>query len=335
MKAVVFERYGGPDVLELQDIPVPEVGDDGVLVRVGAAALNPYDWHFMIGLPYFIRVQLGLRRPTRINGVGSDLAGRVEAVGPKVTRFRPGDEVYGRVDALPGRGVMELGSAAEFVRVSEDSIRPRPAGLTAEQAAAVPLAGTTALWAMRDVEPVRSGQHVLVNGASGGVGTFAVQIAHATGATVTGVCSGAKADLVRSLGADHVIDHTSEDFAAAGDRRYDLVFDIGGNSSLRRLRRVLRKDGTLVLVGGESAGGKLLAGFDRQLRAVALSPFVSQRLKMFVAGEDHERLEQLASMVEQGTLRPAVGATYALADAPQAMRDLAEGRARGKLVVTI
>lgn len=242
-----------------------------------------------------------------------------------MTRFAVGDEVFGVAE----------GTFAEYAVGEESKLAHLPAGTSFVDAAALPISGITALQGLLEVGGLASGQDVLVIGASGGVGTFAVQIAHATGATVTGVCSGAKADLVRSLGVDHVIDHTSEDFAAAGDRRYDLVFDIGGNSSLRRLRRVLRKDGTLVLVGGESAGGKLLAGFDRQLRAVALSPFVSQRLKMFVAGEDHERLEQLAAMVEQGQLRPAVGATYPLADAPQAMRDLAKGRARGKLVVTI
>lgn len=188
MKAIVFERYGSTNVLELQDVEAPHVGDDGVLVQVQAAAINPYDWHFMTGLPYFLRLQLGLRRP-RINGFGSDLAGRVEAVGPKVTRFRPGDEVYGRVDLAAGSTLMDLGSLAEYVRVSEDSIRPRPARLTAEEAAAVPLAGITALWAIRDTRAVQRGQHVLINGASGGVGTFAVQIAKALGAEVTGVCS--------------------------------------------------------------------------------------------------------------------------------------------------
>ena len=246
------------------------------------------------------------------------------AIGAGVTRFAVGDEVFGIAE----------GTFAEYAVAEESKLAHKPDGLSFAEAAGLPLSGITALQGLLEVGRLQAGQDVLVIGASGGVGTFAVQIARATGATVTGVCSGAKADLVRSLGADHVIDHTTEDFAD-GDRRYDLVLDIGGNASLRRLRRVLRRHGTLVIVGGESASGKLLAGFDRALRAVALSPFVSQRLKMFVAGEDHERLEQLVAMVEQGTLRPAIGAAYELASAPQAMRDLAAGRARGKLVVTI
>lgn len=323
MRAVVQHEYGGPETLRLGEIERPMPGAGQVLVEVRAAGVERGVEHLMTGLPLLVRPVYGWRRPK--NPVrGREAAGVVAAVGQGVTRFAVGDDVFGVAE----------GTFAEYAVGEESKLAHLPTGMSFVDAAALPISGTTALQGLLEVGRLEAGQDVLVIGASGGVGSFAVQIAHATGATVTGVCSGAKADLVRSLGAEHVIDHTSEDFAA-GDRRYDLAFDIGGNSSLRRLRRVLRKDGTLVLVGGESAGGKLLAGFDRQLRAVALSPFVSQRLKMFVAGEDHERLEQLASMVEQGILRPAVGATYALADAPQAMRDLAEGRARGKLVVTV
>ena len=323
MRAVVQHEYGGPETLHLGEIERPVPGAGQVLVEVRAAGVERGVEHLMTGLPLLVRPVYGWRRPK--NPVrGREAAGVVAAVGEGVTRFAVGDEVFGVAE----------GTFAEYAVGEESKLAHLPAGMSFVDAAALPISGTTALQGLLEVGGLEAGQDVLVIGASGGVGSFAVQIAHATGATVTGVCSGAKADLVRSLGAHHVIDHTSEDFAV-GDRRYDLVFDIGGNSSLRRLRRVLRRDGTLVLVGGESAGGKLLAGFDRQLRAVALSPFVSQRLTMFVAGEDHERLEQLAAMVDQGQLRAAVGATYVLADAPQAMRDLAEGRARGKLVVTI
>ncbi|HSP04290.1 MAG TPA: NAD(P)-dependent alcohol dehydrogenase [Acidimicrobiales bacterium] len=323
MRAVVQHEYGGPETLHLGEIERPVPGAGQVLVEVRAAGVERGVEHLRTGVPLLIRPVYGWRRPK--NPVrGREAAGVVAEVGEGVTRFAVGDEVFGVAE----------GTFAEYAVGEESKLAHLPAGMSFIDAAALPISGITALQGLLEVGGLEAGQDVLVIGASGGVGSFAVQIAHATGATVTGVCSGAKADLVRSLGADHVIDHTSEDFAT-GDRRYDLVFDIGGNSSLRRLRRVLRRDGTLVLVGGESAGGKLLAGFDRQLRAVALSPFISQRLTMFVAGEDHERLEQLASMVEQGQLRPAVGATYELADAPQAMRDLAAGRARGKLVVTI
>ena len=229
---------------------------------------------------------------------------------------------------------MAEGTFAEYAVADESKLVAKPAELSFEEAAALPISGITALQGLVEVGGLEAGQDVLVIGTSGGVGSFAVQIAKAYGAAVTGVCSGTKADLVRSLGADHVVDHTTEDFAE-GDERYDLVFDIGGNSSLRRMRRVLRHDGTVVIVGGEGRGGKVLSGFDRQLRALVLSPFVSQRLRTFIAGESHERIEQLVDLVAQGKLRPAVGATYDLADAPQAMRDLAAGQARGKLVVTI
>ncbi len=323
MRAIVQHEYGGPETLHLGEVERPAPGPGQVLIEVRAAGVERGVEHLMTGLPLLIRPAYGMRRP-KDPVRGREAAGVVAAVGEDVTRFAVGDEVFGVAE----------GTFAEYAVGQEAKLAHLPAGLSFVEAAALPISGITALQGLLDVGRLRAGQDVLLLGASGGVGTFAVQIACATGATVTGVCSGPKADLVRSLGAHHVIDHTTEDFGAGG-RRFDLVVDIGGNSSLRRLRRVLRRDGTLVLVGGESAGGKLLSGFDRPLRAVALSPFVSQRLKMFVAGEDHASLEQLAAMVEQGTLRPAVGATYELAAVPQAMRDLADGRARGKLVITI
>ncbi len=323
MRAIVQHEYGGPETLHLDEIDRPTPGPGQVLIEVRAAGVERGVEHLMTGLPLLIRPVYGMRRP-KDPVRGREGAGIVAAVGEGVSRFGVGDEVFGVAE----------GTFAEYAVGEESKLAHKPDGLSFDEAAALPISGITALQGLLEVGRLQAGQDVLVIGASGGVGTFAVQIARATGATVTGVCSGAKADLVRSLGADHVIDHTAEEFAS-GDQRYDLVLDIGGNAPLRRLRRVLRRDGTLVMVGGESAGGKLLAGFDRALRAVALSPFVSQRLKMFVAGEDHQSLEQLAAMVEQGSLRPAIGHTYDLASAPQAMRDLAAGQARGKLVVTI
>jgi len=322
MRAVVQHTYGGPEVLALEEVERPAPGPGQVLVEVRAAGVERGVEHLMTGLPLVIRPAYGLRRP-KDPVRGREAAGVVAEVGEGVTRFAVGDEVFGVAE----------GTFAEYAVAEESKLAEKPTSLSFEEAAALPISGITALQGLLEVGGLRAGQDVLVIGASGGVGSLAVQIAKATGATVTGVCSGAKADLVRSLGADHVIDHTTEDFAEGG-ARYDLVLDIGGGSTLRRLRRVLRDDGTLVIVGGEGLGGRLLAGFDRQLRAVLLSPFVSQHLKMFVAGEDHERLERLGALADDGRLRPSIGATYALGDAPRAMQDLAAGRARGKLVVT-
>ena len=271
MKAIVRDEYGSPDVLELRDIDIPEIADDEVLVRVHAAGVGRDVWHVMTGLPYPIRLAgYGLRAPKN-PVIGSDVAGVVEAVGKDVTRFQPGDEVFG----------IGKGSFAEYARAREDKLAPKPANLTFEQAAVVAISGLTALQALRDHGQVAPGQEVLIIGASGGVGTFAVQIAKAFGAHVTGVCSTTKVEMVRSIGADHVIDYTREDFAE-GERRYDLILDIGGNSSLARLRRALTPEGTLVIVGGEG-GGRWLGGTDRQLRATMLSPFVGQKLGTFVA----------------------------------------------------
>src|SRR5829696_7736702 len=270
MKAIFRDVYGSPDVLQLRDVDKPEIGDDDVRLRVHAAGVGRDVWHVMTGLPYPIRLAgYGLRAPKN-PVIGSDLAGVVEAVGKDVSRFRPGDEVFG----------IGKGSYAEYARAPEDKLAPKPANLTFEQAAVLAIMGSTALQALRDQGKVEPGQEVLIIGASGGVGTYAVQIAKAFGAEVTGVCSTAKVEMVRSIGADHVIDYTQEDFAE-GEQRYDLILDIGGNSSLARLRRALTPEGTLVIVGGEG-GGRWLGGTDRQIRALVLSPFVSQKLGTFV-----------------------------------------------------
>jgi NADPH:quinone reductase-like Zn-dependent oxidoreductase len=324
MKAIVQDTYGSPDVLELRDIDKPEIAaDDEVLVHVHAAGVGRDVWHVMMGLPYPIRLAgYGLRAPKN-PVIGSDVAGVVEEVGKNVTRFQPGDEVFG----------IGKGSYAEYVCAREDKLAPKPANLTFEQAAVVAIMGSAALQGLRDHGKVRPGQEVLIIGASGGVGTYAVQIAKAFGANVTGVCSAKKVEMVRSIGADHVIDYTREDFAE-GDKRYDLILDIGGNSSLSRLRRALTPEGTLVIVGGEG-GGRWLGGTDRQIRALVLSRFVSQKLGTFVNKENHEDLLVLKELIESGKVTPVIDRTYPLAEAPEAIRYLAEGQAQGKVVVTV
>jgi NADPH:quinone reductase-like Zn-dependent oxidoreductase len=323
MKAIVQDTYGSTDVLEFRDIDKPEIAADEVLVRVHAAGVNRGVWHLMTGLPYPIRlVGSGLRAPKTPNP-GNELAGVVEAVGGDVTRFRPGDAVFG----------IGKGAFAEYAHAPENKLAPKPANLTFEQAAVVAVSGSTALQALRDHGRVKPGQQVLIIGASGGVGTYAVQIAKCFGAHVTGVCSTAKVDLVRSLGADHVIDYTRDDFAT-GDRRYDVILDIGGNASLSRLRRVLATKGTLVIVGGET-GGRWLGGTDRQIRALLLSRFVSQKLGTFVNKENHEDLIVLAELIESGKITPVIDRTYPLVEAHQAIRYLEQGHARGQNVITV
>jgi len=323
MKAIVRDNYGPPDVLELRDIDRPEIADDEVLVRVHAAGVDRGVWHIMTGLPYPIRIAgYGLRAPTN-PVIGADLAGVVEAVGENVTRFQPGDEVFG----------IGKGSYAEYVCAREDKLAPKPANLTFEQAAVVAISGLTALQGLRDHGRVEPGQKVLIIGASGGVGTYAVQIAKAFGAHVTGVCSTTKVEMVRSIGADHVIDYTREDFAE-GEKRYDVILDIGGNSSLARLRRALTPKGTLVITGGET-DGRWLGGTDRQLRALALSPFVGQKLGTFISTENHEDLIVLKELIESGKVTPVIDRTYPLAEAPEAIRYLEGGHAKGKVVITV
>ena len=323
MKAIARDTYGSSDLLELRDIDKPAIADDEALVRVHAAGVDRSVWHIMTGLPYPIRLTgFGLRAPKN-PVIGMDLAGVVEAVGKNVTSFQPGDEVFG----------IGKGSYAEYARAPEDRLAPKPANLTFEQAAVVAISGSTALQALRDQGRVAPEQEVLIIGASGGVGTFAVQIAKAFGAHVTGVCSTKKVEMVRSIGAEHVIAYTREDFAESG-QRYDLILDIGGNSTLAHLRRALTLRGTLVIIGGESPG-RWLGGTDRQLRAMMVSRFVGQKLRTFVAKQNHEDLILLKKLIESGKLTPVIDRTYPLAEAPEAIRYLEGGHAQGKVVVTV
>jgi NADPH:quinone reductase-like Zn-dependent oxidoreductase len=319
MKAIVQDRYGSPDVLDLREIDKPVVEDGEVLVRVRAASANPADWHFMRGLPYVMRPQSGLDKPK--NGVlGRDVAGQVEAVGKDVTRFRPGDEVFANVGT---------GGFAEYTCVSEDFLELKPVNLTFEQTAAVPLAGLTALQGLRDAGQVQPEQKVLIIGASGGVGTFAVQIAKSFGADVTGVCSTRNVEMVRSLGADHVIDYTQEDFAQSG-QKYDLIFQLAGTRSPSACRRALTPKGTLVLSSGESSG-RWIGPVDRIIKAVVLSPFVGQKLGSFLAKPNSDDLQFLKELIEAGKVTPVIDRTYPLSETPEAIRYLEEGHAEGKL----
>jgi NADPH:quinone reductase-like Zn-dependent oxidoreductase len=323
MQAIVHDAYGSADVLRLARIARPEIADHEVLLRVHAAGLDRGTWHLMTGRPYLIRLfGFGLRGPK--NPVpGLDVAGTVVAVGSAVTRFAAGDEVFG----------VARGSFAEYAAAREDKLARKPANTTFEQAAVVPVSGLTALQALTDVGRVERGHKVLVIGASGGVGTYAVQLAKAFGAEVTGVCSTTKLDLVRSLGADHVIDYTTDDFAD-GPRRYDLILDIAGNPALSRLRRALTPSGTAVIIGGEE-GGNLTGGIDRQLRALALSRFVRQRLTGLISTERSSDLERLTELIEAGKLTPSIDKTYPLDRAAEAMRHLEAGKARGKVAIAV
>ncbi len=323
MQAIVQDSYGTTEVWHLGQIQPPEIAADEVLLRVHAAGLDRGTWHMMTGRPYLMRVMgFGLRGPkNRVPGL--DVAGTVVAVGSAVTKFAAGDEVFG----------ISRGSFAENAAALESKLAHKPANLTFEQAAVVPVSAITALQALTDAGHVRQGQKVLIIGASGGVGSYAVQLAKALGAHVTGVSSTAKLDLVRSLGADHVIDYTREDFAD-GERRYDLILDIGGNPTLAHLRRALTARGTLVIVGGEG-GGNWTGGFGRPLRAVAMSPFLRQRLTMQTTTERASDLERVTEFIEAGTVTPSVDTTYPLDRATDAMGHLEAGNARGKIAITI
>jgi NADPH:quinone reductase-like Zn-dependent oxidoreductase len=321
MRAVLQDRYGTAEVLRLGSVPRPVIGDHDVLVEVRAAGLDRGTEHLMTGKPYAVRLATGLRRP-RNPVPGRDVAGTVVEIGAAVTRFAVGDEVYG----------VAPGSFAEYVAAHESRLALKPASLTFTQAAVVPVSAATALRALVDVGRVQAGHSVLVVGASGGVGSYAVQIAKALGAEVTGVCSAPKADLVASLGADHVIDYTREDFAD-GSRHYDLVLDIAGNPSLNRLRRALRPRGTAVFVGGEDAGA--LTGMGRQLRGALLSIFLQQRLALLVTKERGSDYDRLTEMIEAGQLAPSIDRTYPLEDAPHAVQQLQAGHVRGKLAITM
>jgi len=323
MKAIVRERYGSPDVLELREIEKPVLDDDSVLVRVRAASLNAYDWHMMRGSPYLVRLVAGLRRP-KSSAMGQDLAGVVEAVGKNVTEFKPGDEVFGQ----------RTGALAEYVRGGPKSALVRkPAGLTFEQAAAVPMAATTALQGLRDAGQIKSGQRVLINGASGGVGTFAVQIAKAFGAHVTAVCSTMKVDAARSLGADEVIDYTREDFTRRGER-YDLILDVAATGPLSARLRMLEPNGTLVGVGsGEGYGmASLLVGL---LETAVRSRIGKQRIPFFLAKSSKEDLIVMKNLIESVKVKPVIDRTYPFSETAEAIRYLEEGHARGKVVITI
>lgn len=321
MRAVVQDGYGTADVLRVAQVPRPTIRDREVLVRVHAAGLDRGTWHVMAGHPYAVRLALGLRRP-RHPVPGHDVAGTVVAVGADVTRFAVGDEVFG----------MASGSFAEYAAAREDKLALKPPGLSFAQAAAVPVSGGTALQALHDAGRVEAGQQVLVIGASGGVGSFAVQLARAAGATVTGVCSAGKVELVRGLGAQQVLDYAHDDFAD-GTRHWDLIVDIAGNPSLTRLRQALTPTGTAVIVGGEGAGS--LTGLGRQVRAVLVSPFVRQRLTMLVARERASDLERLRELIEAGSVTPSLDRTYPLEQAAEAMRHLVAGDVRGKVVITV
>jgi NADPH:quinone reductase-like Zn-dependent oxidoreductase len=332
MKAMTQDRYGSADVLTLADIDRPVVGDDDVLIRVRAAGVGPDVWHLMTGRPYFVRLMgVGLRKP-KARIVGRDVAGSVEGVGKDVTQFQPGDEVYGTC-----RGAFAeyacAGAGSEGGVGGDGVLALKPANLTFEQAAGVPTSACSALQGLRDAGGVQAGQSVLVIGASGGVGTFAVQLAKGFEAHVTGVCSTPKVDLVRSIGADDVIDYTREDFAG-GAQRYDLILDTAGRRSLSHLRRALTPRGTLVIVGGEG-GGRLTGGFERQLRAVLLSPFLRQQLRSLTAVERREDLLFLKDLIEAGRLTPVINKTYPLDEAPKALADADEGHGRGKRIVTV
>jgi NADPH:quinone reductase-like Zn-dependent oxidoreductase len=323
MRAIVQRTYGSADQLELEIIDRPAIAADEVLIEVHAAGVDRGVWHLMTGTPYLIRIAgFGLRKPKQpIQGL--DVAGRVVAVGAEVNRFSPGDDVFG----------IATGSFADYAAAKQDKLARKPSAATFEQAAASAISGITALQALTDVGKLRPGQHVLVIGASGGVGTFAVQLAKALGAEVTGVASTAKLDLVRSLGADHIIDYTSTD-ATDGTTRYDLIIDIGGRTPLRSLRRGLTDQGTLVIVGGED-GGAWTGGVGRQLRAVLLSPFIKQRLTTFISKETHSSIERLAELIESGDVDPAIGQRFDLEHTADAIRQMDAGTARGKSVIII
>jgi len=311
MKAIVYRAYGAPDVLRYEEINRPAPGDDEILIRIRAASVNPFDWHLMRGSPFFLRMQTGLRRPT-ITRLGVDLAGHVEAVGKNVTRFHAGDEVFGA----------SRGAFAEYVAARESAFAPKPANLTFEQAAAIPVAGCTALQALRDKGKVRSGQRVLVNGAAGGVGTFAVQIAKSFGAEVSGVCSTRNVDLVRSIGAAHVIDYTRDDFTR-GQARYDLILDAFGTRSLSGCRRVLALGGTYVVVGGPLA----------VVKALLVSRFVREKLVAATASMKVADLMALKELIEANQVTPVIDRRYPLSEVAAAIGYLEQGHARGKIVI--
>jgi NADPH:quinone reductase-like Zn-dependent oxidoreductase len=323
MKAIVYCDFGSPDVLRFQDIEKPVPNDDQVLIKVRAASVNPFDWHFMRGIPYVMRMEAGLRKP-KDTRLGGDVAGQVEAVGKNVTQFKPGDEVFG----------VCAGSFAQYC-LGKSHLALKPENISFEQAASVPVAALTALQALRDKGKVRPGQKVLINGASGGVGTFAVQIAKSLGANVTGVCSGRNLELVRSLGADRVIDYTKEDFSK-GAERYDVIIDNVGTQPLAGFRHVLKPEGICVMIGGGGPNeGNWIGPMGRPVKALLLSPFISQKMEMMIAQITKDDLVVLRDLMQSGKVKPVLDRTYPLPQTAEAIRYLEKGHARGKVVLTM
>jgi NADPH:quinone reductase-like Zn-dependent oxidoreductase len=323
MKAIVYREYGSADVLKLEEVPKPTPGDNEVLIKVRAAGVNPLDWHFMRGVPGFVRIVAGMKRPKRTR-LGMDVAGDAELVGAGVEGFKPGDKVFGLIE----------GSFAEYVCAPTSAVARMPPNMTYEQAAGVPIAGFTALQALRDKGKLQPGQSVLINGAAGGVGTFAVQISRWMGARVTGICSTRNVDLVSGIGAERVIDYTCEDFAAKTER-YDVIFDLVGNRSLAEFRRVLNPKGVFIACGGggpETPAGQLLGGMIKQM---VLGWFTSQRLVGILAKGNKEDLEILSKLMSSGNITPVIDRCYRLSEVPQAIRYLEEGHARGKVVISV
>jgi len=322
MKAIVYRCYGSPEVIEFEDIAKPTPADDEVLVKVVAASVNPRDWHFVRGTPYFLRLVAGLGAPDNTS-LGVDFAGTVEAVGSKVKRFKPGDEVFGG----------QTGAFAEYVIVAEDgALAMKPADVSFAQAASAPIAAVTALQALRDLGELEPGQKVLVNGASGGVGTFAVQIAKSFGAEVTGVCSTRNVEMVRSIGADHVFDYTKENYTESG-QQYDLILDMVGNHSLSANRRALKPDGTFVIVGGSK--GNWLGPMMSPIKALFLSPFVDQEFIMILAEMTQDDLATLGELMQAGKVTPVIDSRYQLSEVRSALQHSEDGHARGKIVIDL
>lgn len=326
MKAVVYTEYGSPDVLQIREIKKPVPNDDQVLVKVRAVAINPLDWHFMEGRPYIMRMMIGGMRKPKSPQLGVDLAGQVEAVGKNVTQFKPSDEVFGT-----GHGA----ALAEYVCANQTKLVRKPANISFAEGATVPIAGLTALQGLRDHGKVQPGQKILINGASGGVGTFAVQIAKTLGAEVTGVCSTRNVEMVKSLGADHVIDYTKEDFTKGGER-YDVILDNVGTQPLSGFRRVLKPKGILVMIGGGGPNdGKWVGAMARPIKAKLMSPFVSQRMGMMLAQIRQQDLATMADLMQSGKVKPVIDRTYPLDQIREAMTYLEQGHARGKVIVAV
>jgi NADPH:quinone reductase-like Zn-dependent oxidoreductase len=322
MKAIVYQSYGSPDVLRLDDIEKPAPADNEVLLKIRAASVNPYDWHFMRGTPYIVRLFAGLRRP-KVTRLGADVAGQVEAVGGKVTRFKTGDEVFGTCQ----------GAFAEYVCTAESKLVLKPENITFEQAAGVPIAAFTALQGLRNKAKLQAGQKILINGAAGGVGTFAVQLAKSLGAEVAAVCSTRNIEMVRSIGADQVIDYTRDDFTRKGGR-YDVIFDTIGNHSFLECSRALKPEGTLIVAGGP-ADLWMLVPLARSFKAFLLSRFISQRRLGLFAKANLEDLATLQSLLQSGRVKTIIDRSYGLSEVPAAIRYLEAGHARGKVIIAI